>query len=128
MNGTWVEALKKFPALEELSLQITGITKEAIETIGCHCLLLKILKLNQDPPRYLDEASQNDLSIAIRTNLRELSHLELIGNSMMNVGLEVILDGCRHLDSLDLRKCCYVNLKSDLGKKKFTTDQISQTA
>ncbi|PWA39113.1 F-box domain, Leucine-rich repeat domain, L domain-like protein [Artemisia annua] len=117
MNGTWAEALKKFPALEELSLQKTGITKEAIETIGRHCPLLKILKLNQAPPRYLDEASQNDLSIAIGTNLHELSHLELIGNSMTNIGIEVILDGCRHLESLDLRKCHYINLKSDLGKK-----------
>ncbi|GKA35531.1 F-box domain containing protein, partial [Tanacetum coccineum] len=101
----------------KLSLHKTEITREAIETIGRHCPLLKILKLNQDPPRYLDEASQNDLSIAIGTNLHELSHLELIGNSMTNTGLEVILDGCRHLESLDLRKCHYVDLKQDLGKR-----------
>ncbi|GJW43323.1 F-box domain containing protein [Tanacetum coccineum] len=78
INGTRAEALKKFPALEVLSLHKTEITREAIETIGRHCPLLKILKLNQDPPRYLDEASQNDLSKAIGINLHDLSHLDLL--------------------------------------------------
>ncbi|GKC80912.1 F-box domain containing protein, partial [Tanacetum coccineum] len=60
---------------------------------------------------------RNDLSIAIGKNLHELRHLELIGNSMTNIGLEAILDGCRHLELLDLRMCEYVDVNTDLGKR-----------
>ncbi|GJX46178.1 putative F-box/LRR-repeat protein 23 [Tanacetum coccineum] len=58
----------------------------------------------------MDETREN-LAIAIGKNLHELRHLELIGNGMTNIGLEAILDGCRHLESLDLCICFYVSLK-----------------
>lgn len=67
--------------------------------------------------QHLDETIRNDLSIAIGKNLHELRHLELIGNSMTNIGLEAILDGCPHLELLDLRKCEYVDVNTDLGKR-----------
>ncbi|PWA74434.1 RNI-like superfamily protein [Artemisia annua] len=117
MNGTWTEDLNKLSSLEELSLHKIGITKEAIETVGWCCPMLKILKVNQDPQKYSDETDANNLSIAIGKNLHELRHLELIGNSMTNIGLEAILDGCHHLELLDLRKCFYIDVKTDLGKR-----------
>ncbi|GKA12847.1 pol polyprotein, partial [Tanacetum coccineum] len=47
--------------------------------------------------------SYNEIVIAIRGSLHELRHLELIGNKMSDRGLQVILDGCCHLGTLDLR-------------------------
>ncbi|CAH1445289.1 unnamed protein product [Lactuca virosa] len=60
---------------------------------------------------------RNKTAKAIGENLHELRHLELIGNTMTNIGLEAILDGCCYLESLDLRQCMYINLKGDMGKR-----------
>nr|GEW98423.1 hypothetical protein [Tanacetum cinerariifolium] len=57
------------------------------------------------------------IAIAIGENMRELKHLELFGNNMLNDGLKAILDGCPHIESLDLRQCKYINLKGDLGER-----------
>ena len=57
------------------------------------------------------------MAISIGENLDELEHLELIGNQMSNIGLQVILDGCPHLESLDLRMCRFIDLEGDLGKR-----------
>ncbi|KAJ0703485.1 putative leucine-rich repeat domain superfamily [Helianthus annuus] len=88
------------------------------------CPMLKTLKVNRNAWRFrainFDEGSlvsYNEIAIAIGRNLLELRHLELIGNNMTNIGLQVILDNCRHLETLDLRNCCCINLKGDLGKQ-----------
>nr|GEX23874.1 hypothetical protein [Tanacetum cinerariifolium] len=47
--------------------------------------------------------SQNATAIAIGKTLHALRHLELIGNTMSNIGLKAILDGCCHLETLDLQ-------------------------
>ncbi|KAM0035807.1 putative F-box domain, leucine-rich repeat domain superfamily, F-box-like domain superfamily [Helianthus debilis subsp. tardiflorus] len=128
------EALKKLSLLEELSLVGVYISEEDIEAAGRYCPLLKTLKMNQnsyiswkdwvfygnedDHDGYDDDFNmtvQNDVAIAIGKNLPELTHLELIGNGMRNTGLQGILDGCRHLETLDLRQCYYINLKGNLG-------------
>nr|GEW43656.1 hypothetical protein [Tanacetum cinerariifolium] len=57
------------------------------------------------------------IAIAIGENMRELKHLELFENNMLNDGLKAILDGCPHIESLDLRQCKYINLKGDLGER-----------
>ncbi|KAM0035806.1 putative F-box domain, leucine-rich repeat domain superfamily, F-box-like domain superfamily [Helianthus debilis subsp. tardiflorus] len=62
-----------------------------------------------------DRLRCKDMSIG--KNLPQLTHLELIGNSITNVGLQAILDGCCHLESLDLRRCLYIDLDGDLGKR-----------
>ncbi|GJR45307.1 putative leucine-rich repeat domain superfamily [Tanacetum coccineum] len=61
--------------------------------------------------------SYNELPIAIGKTLHELRHLELIGSDMTNAALQAILDGCRHLDTRDLRGCVNIHLKGDLGKR-----------
>ncbi|KAI3832346.1 hypothetical protein MKX03_003082, partial [Papaver bracteatum] len=38
------------------------------------------------------------------------------GNKLTNVGLKTILDGCLHLESVDLRQCFNVSLEGDLLK------------
>ncbi|KAG5589532.1 hypothetical protein H5410_040046 [Solanum commersonii] len=52
-------------------------------------------------------------AIATVENMPELHHLQLLGNKMTNEGLEVILNGCRHLESLDLRRSFNVHLGGD---------------
>ncbi|XP_076899740.1 putative F-box/LRR-repeat protein 23 [Bidens hawaiensis] len=59
----------------------------------------------------------NELAVSIGKNLPRLNHLELVGNNMTNIGLQAILDGCRHLELLDLRRCLYIDLKGELGKR-----------
>ncbi|OVA00182.1 Leucine-rich repeat [Macleaya cordata] len=47
----------------------------------------------------------------------QLRHLHLFGNFLTNNGLRAILDGCPHLESLDLSQCFNVNLEGDLLKR-----------
>lgn len=47
----------------------------------------------------------------------ELRHLQLFGNKLTNDGLQTILDGCPHLESLDLRQCYNVTLGGNLEKR-----------
>lgn len=120
--GAWGDVLKKFPLLEELSLYTTEISEEDIEAAGRYCPLLKTLRVNQNAYRFHieDDESitwQNEMAIAIGKNLPALRHLELIGNCMSNIGLKAILDGCCHLESIDLRRCLYIDLKGDIGKE-----------
>ena len=89
-----------------------------------YCPLLKSLKWNQFWERQHcigiegDEKFDYDYrALAIAKNMPKLHHLQLIGNRVMNDGLQAILDGCPHLESLDLRKCFNVTLSGNLGKK-----------
>ncbi|GKC60340.1 F-box domain containing protein [Tanacetum coccineum] len=113
---TWTEALKKFSSslkkfssLEEPSLHQTGLSDYNVKTLGRHCPLLKILKVNIDP-RLVDEVSCDDFSKAIGKNLPELRHLELIGDALSNIGLKAILDGCCHLETLDVLNVGIISL------------------
>jgi hypothetical protein len=123
-DETWTEALKKFSSLEELSLHITGLSEYSVQTLGRHCPLLKILKVNIDPPQHVPEASWDTLAKAIGKNLPELRHLELIGDGLSNIGLKAILDGCRHLESLDLRMCFNLDFQADADLEKRCSQQI----
>ncbi|XP_076890217.1 putative F-box protein At4g05475 [Bidens hawaiensis] len=113
---SWSEALDKISLLEELSFAETDFFKKDIEAVGRYCPLLKTLKVNYKAPQRLQDDS-DDIALAIGKNLPELTHLELIGNSMTNDGLQAILDGCLHLESLDLPMCAHLDLEGDLGKR-----------
>eukprot|EP00268_Persea_americana_P047567 TRINITY_DN4969_c0_g1_i1.p1 TRINITY_DN4969_c0_g1~~TRINITY_DN4969_c0_g1_i1.p1 ORF type:complete len:114 (-),score=21.21 TRINITY_DN4969_c0_g1_i1:728-1069(-) len=52
----------------------------------------------------------------------ELRQLQLFGNNLSDHGLWAILDGCPHLESLDLRRCFNVNMAGKLQKRCM--DQI----
>ncbi|KAK4729094.1 hypothetical protein R3W88_022082 [Solanum pinnatisectum] len=97
------EVVKKLPMLEELCLTYNGITKEGIEALGRFCPRLKLF--------------ENVEALAISKSLHVLSHLKLICNSMTNVGLQAILDGCCNLESLDLRGCFHVSLDKVLSSR-----------
>ncbi|XP_076897365.1 putative F-box/LRR-repeat protein 9 [Bidens hawaiensis] len=122
----WSKVFKKLPLLEELNLVATTIRKKDIEAAGRYCPLLKTFKLNKGAhrawggphgPESRILSMQNEIAVSIGKNLPGLTHLELVGNSMTNIGLQAILDGCCHLELLDLRRCLYLDLKGDLGKR-----------
>ncbi|KAI3709987.1 hypothetical protein L2E82_39760 [Cichorium intybus] len=105
------QAVKRVPQLEELHLSETIVNAQEIEVIGQNCPQLKSFKMNKV---YSD--SVDDQSLAIANNMPELRHLELIENEITNDGLEAILNGCPHLQSLDVRMCHYLDLDGYLGK------------
>jgi hypothetical protein len=59
----------------------------------------------------------DEVAFAIAGNLPELRRLQLFGDKLTNDGLHAILDGCPHLESLDLRQCFNVKLAGDLGRR-----------
>ncbi|XVE94241.1 hypothetical protein REPUB_Repub01dG0264600 [Reevesia pubescens] len=110
------EAALKFPLLEELEIYLGNIGKDAIEVVGRCCPLLKTFKFNQQGNRN-SSSTYDDEALAIAENMHGLHHLQLIGNKLTNQGLQAILDGCPHLESLDLRKCFHVDPEGDMGKR-----------
>ncbi|CAK9142853.1 unnamed protein product [Ilex paraguariensis] len=110
------EAVKRLPLLEELHLYYTSIAKESIEAVGRCCPLLKSFKLNNQGSRR-PHIDCDEEALAIARNMPALCHLQLFGNKMTNDGLQAILDGCPHLESLDLRQCFNVTLTGNLGRR-----------
>ncbi|KAL6991592.1 hypothetical protein U1Q18_009704 [Sarracenia purpurea var. burkii] len=112
------EAAKKLPLLEELCIRYCSISKEALKNVGCCCRNLKSLTFyvrgfrgSYDMKYYDDEAR------AIAENMPGLHYLRLIGHWMTDDGLSAILDGCPHLETLDLRQCSNVDLGGALAKR-----------
>ncbi|KAE8671898.1 putative F-box/LRR-repeat protein 23 [Hibiscus syriacus] len=108
------EAASKLPFLEELEISICPISKHAVETIGRSCPLLRSFKFNlQRCKGYVCD----DEAVAIAQTMPELRHLQLLGNGLTNEGLQAILDGCHHLEYLDLRQCFSVRLVGNLERR-----------
>ncbi|GFP81196.1 putative F-box/LRR-repeat protein 23, partial [Phtheirospermum japonicum] len=110
-------AVTKFPKLEELHLILTPawIYAGDIETISISCPLLKSFAFNRRG--YMFRAVDNSCALAIAKNMPNLRHLGLLGNDMSDEGVKAILDGCPHLESLDLRQCFKVELLGDLDTR-----------
>lgn len=107
--------MQKLPQLEQLHLYYTAVSVEDIEVIGRNCPLLKSFKLNKEFSRPHIEFDGD--AFAIANSMPELCHLQLFGNKMTNEGLQAILHGCPHLESLDVRRCFNLNLAAgNLGK------------
>nr|XP_043629262.1 F-box protein SKIP19-like [Erigeron canadensis] len=123
VSGVWGESLNKLSLLEELSICETEFSRKDVEAAGLFCPLLKTLKVNRKSNKYYNDdedesrPGRNTLAVAIGKNLPGLKHLELIDDTMTDVGLRAILDGCSHLELLDLRRCMFIDLKGDLGKR-----------
>ncbi|XP_071719352.1 putative F-box/LRR-repeat protein 9 [Rutidosis leptorrhynchoides] len=111
------EALKKFPLLEELNVDSEYLTKEAIESAGRYCPLLKTLIFIQGGEFSSSLKVNDEIGVAIGENLHELRHLKLINNTISNIGLKAILDGCHQLESLDLSLCAHIDLNGDVVKR-----------
>ena len=116
-DGGLSEAAAKLPLLEELELSLCSLSKEPLVAVGRCCPLLKSLKLNHRGYRRPYIVVYDEEVLAIAENMPELRHLQLFGNTLTNDGLLAILDGCPHLESLDLRKCYNVTLSGNLGRR-----------
>nr|XP_043627171.1 putative F-box/LRR-repeat protein 23 [Erigeron canadensis] len=110
--SVWTEALKKLSLLEEFSVYGTDIPSDLVATLASYCPNLKTLKLNN-----IHSLVKDEMAIAIGESLPKLHHLELTWSYVSNIGLQAILDGCVHLESLDLRMCCFIDLKGQIGKR-----------
>jgi hypothetical protein len=104
----------KLPLLEELDISYSLLSKEALEAVGRSCPHLKSLKFNNPGQK---NRVRDEEALAIAENMSELRHLQLFRNKLTNDGLQAILDGCPHLESLDLRQCFNVTLTKNLGKR-----------
>ncbi|CAH8334524.1 unnamed protein product [Eruca vesicaria subsp. sativa] len=106
-----VEAAAKLPFLEELDISYCSFEVETLKAVGQSCPHLKTLKLNYPVVGY----DEDDFALAIAESMPGLRHLHLSGNhDMNNTGLKAILDGCPHLEHLDLRECWKIELVGDL--------------
>ncbi|XP_010467505.2 PREDICTED: putative F-box/LRR-repeat protein 23 [Camelina sativa] len=122
-------AVMKLPLLEELELSYCKIKGLNLEAIGYARPHLKTLKLNCHGYRLLARSEPNAVNIAktmldtdyqirdIVKRMHELRHLQLFGHRLTDIGLNAILDGCPHLEHLDLRQCFNINLVGDLEKR-----------
>lgn len=120
---SWTEFLKMAPLLEEIELTFAAISEEALANAGQYCPMLKIFKFNKRCYMHDGRAFSQEVAdgadafvMDIAKGMPKLRHLELIGNAMTNKGLQAILDGCSQLESLDLRRCFYINLDGSFGK------------
>ncbi|KAK9085892.1 hypothetical protein Sjap_026303 [Stephania japonica] len=107
---------KQLPLLEEVELCHCSFSPAALETFGRFCPHLKSFRVDHQGIRcpLLD---CDDEAFAIAKSMPQLRHLHLFGNKMTDNGLRAILDGCPHLESLDLRQCFSVYMGGDLEKK-----------
>ncbi|PWA40134.1 RNI-like superfamily protein [Artemisia annua] len=113
------KALKKFPFLEELSLQDIDIREEAIRALGRDCPMLKTLKITK---QY--DIKDDALGFAIAENLPGLRHLEL--TRLSDTGLRAILDKCCHLQVLEMKMCYPINLIGELELQQIKCVKFSR--
>ncbi|KAI3903577.1 hypothetical protein MKW98_032231 [Papaver atlanticum] len=113
-----INMAKKAVLLEELEIcyrTFSGDKLDMLKTVGKACPQLKSFRLNcrgyMGPGRACDGEA-----LAIAQNMPQLRRLHLFGNKLSNVGVKAILDGCLHLEYLDLRQCFKVKLEGDLLK------------
>ncbi|XP_059436510.1 putative F-box/LRR-repeat protein 23 [Corylus avellana] len=114
------QAAAKLPLLEELSISNCPSSHEALKAVGRSCPLLKSLKFDRRMVWYDEYAEYEDYAdyaFAIAENMSELRHLQPFTNMLTNDTLQAILDGCPHLESLDLRRCSNLTLAGDLGRR-----------
>ncbi|KAL1219996.1 F-box protein SKIP19 [Cardamine amara subsp. amara] len=114
-----VEAVVKLPLLEDLEISNSyEFSGKSLRVVGQSCPNLKTLKLNCSPVTHdFFNSDRDKIAISIAESMPELRHLQLYGNGLTNTGLNAILDGCPHLEHLDLRECFNIDLVGDLEKR-----------
>ncbi|XP_023634256.1 putative F-box/LRR-repeat protein 23 [Capsella rubella] len=98
------KAVVKLPLLEELDISFCGFTGDSVRVVGQSCPKMKMF-LATEFLHCESNCESNDIAIAIGETMPELRYLELGWNRLNNTGLNAILDGCPHLEHLDLSFC-----------------------
>ncbi|EOA18453.1 hypothetical protein CARUB_v10006997mg [Capsella rubella] len=129
-NEGLVNAVGKLRLLEEL--EVSNMWSDLdFKAIGHSCPRLKSLKLNCSGywcPYYRSKSDDDD-ALAISESMPELSHLQLLGNGLSDIGLYAILDNCPHLEHLDIRRCFNVqDLKNRCSEIKVLRGPNDSTA
>lgn len=117
LERSFCEAVRNFPQLEVLDISECVLSTESLKVVGLSCPLLKVLKLARSPIQYRVYDVDDDEAFVIAKTMSGLSHLNIIGNELSNVGLLAILDGCPLLQALDIRRCYNLNLSESLRKR-----------
>ncbi|EOA34646.1 hypothetical protein CARUB_v10022210mg [Capsella rubella] len=121
----FMKAIEKLPFLETFELAHSGIILD-LKAVGHACPRLKTLKINSlGLLAYIFSinSDDDDYALGIAEAMPQLRHLQLIGDRITANGLKAILDGCPHLEHLDLRKCFNINLAGNLEKQYLGGDQ-----
>ncbi|KAI3964009.1 hypothetical protein MKW92_043779 [Papaver armeniacum] len=114
-DDSLINMAEKAVMLEELEICLCSFSADVLKVVGKASPLLKSFRLNCRGYRRPHIESDEE-ALAIAENMPQLRHLHLFGNKLTNLGLRGILDGCLHLESLDLRQCFNLNLEGDLLK------------
>ncbi|KAL1555776.1 putative F-box/LRR-repeat protein 23 [Salvia divinorum] len=120
IGASLTDAIKKLPRLEELHLiRMPPLSVEQLQTIGVFCPALKSFTYKEHWHKdcLVNRRFGARHAVAIGNTMPNLRHLRLWEQRMSNEGLEAILDGCPHLESLDLRRCNGLDLEGALGKR-----------
>lgn len=112
-----VEAVRRFPLLEELWISVGMFSDEVVELLGRARPQLKVFRLSQDHYQIDSDSNVDTKALAIAKHMQQLRRLQLIGNNLTSTGLSAILDGCPYLEHLDIRRCFNVVLDENLMKK-----------
>ncbi|KAJ1698128.1 hypothetical protein LUZ63_006640 [Rhynchospora breviuscula] len=106
------ETVKRQPLLEEIQIRVRerSFNGKLIEVVGKECPRLKSFKFNKTWCYYGGNRSDDDEALVISKTMHQLRHLQLIYNRVTNEGLKAILDGCPHLETLDIIDCYNVNM------------------
>jgi len=114
-DTTFKVLITKFPMLEELELSnCRHRFPNTLEIIGDACPLLKRFRLSHRS--FYSKLVDDNPAMAI-AKMVELRSLQLTCNSLTSSGLEIILDNCPQLGSLDVRACYHVCMDDDMQAK-----------
>ncbi|KAJ3698586.1 hypothetical protein LUZ61_002291 [Rhynchospora tenuis] len=113
--------IKKQPQLEEIQIAFGTFSDKVTEIVGMAAPQLKRFKFNAlcMYKSMTDQVDEEDSSfdvaaLGIAKTMHQLRYLQLTYNSITNRGLKAILEGCPHLETLDIRGCCNVSMGYDM--------------
>ncbi|GJN40113.1 hypothetical protein PR202_gb29282 [Eleusine coracana subsp. coracana] len=115
---SFLEAIKSFPLLEELEVTNCFFYHgDSMKAVAKACPRLKHLKRCHPPNCSSDREDADDSEALGIARMHELRSLMLVHGELTDKGLAAIVDNCRHLESLDIRRCPHIIIEDALRAK-----------